>query len=571
MSKTAIIYVRVSTEEQKKKGYSISGQTQRCIEFAKRNDYSVIKIFTDEGKSAKNLKRPELQEMFRYIKCNSRKPQALIFWKWDRLSRGEDADYVELGKLFDRYNITPLSVEENNETSPEAKLMRKITRATSAYELDKDSQRTKMGMLRKAEEGFFPGKAPIGYLNVRDEHDKGIIVEDIKTSPYIISIFQHYASENGHSLEALGQIMFKEGFKDKYGNPYKARKFEEILKNPFYTGDFIWAGKRYQGKHKPIIDKKLFYRVQERFGNTNKPKYNDKNFTYTNFITCAKCGCYMTAERKNGAHNSGNYIYYHCTNRKKMHSSLKGLSVREEVIDTAFQDIISSIAIPTYIVTSLKDKIISSLDKLYEAENKLIESKMKRIKELDHLIARSYEDKLLGKLPPSYTEELFNKQSSDWQKERDILAIDIKESNNINSSVYKNIDLIINFCNKMPDLYINASIEDKRCIMRMLIEDIQYADGELVVKLKPIFEAMRLLKETENITEHSNVRTLKKPLNKELLEYLNEQVSSVINAKVRTLETRIIPNKKDPEGANLLNGADSGIRTHVYRNHNPRS
>lgn len=70
-------------------------------------------------------------------------------------------------------------------------------------------------------------------MNVRDEYDKGIIVEDIKTSPYIISIFQHYASENGHSLEALGQIMFKEGFKDKYGNPYKARKFEEILKTLF--------------------------------------------------------------------------------------------------------------------------------------------------------------------------------------------------------------------------------------------------------------------------------------------------------------------------------------------------
>lgn len=64
---------------------------------------------------------------------------------------------------------------------------------------------------------------------------------------------------------------------------------------------------------------------------------------------------------------------------------------------------------------------------------------------------------------------------------------------------------------------------------------------------------------------------IQKPLNKELLEYLNEQVSSVINAKVRTLETRIIPNKKDPEGSNLINGAPDGIRTHAYRNHNPRS
>lgn len=81
----------------------------------------------------------------------------------------------------------------------------------------------------------------------------------------------------------------------------------------------MWGGQRYKGKHKPIITKKLFYKVQEKFGHTNKPLHNDKLHTYKRLIKCDKCGCYFTAETKNGGHDSGNYTYYHCTNKKKVH------------------------------------------------------------------------------------------------------------------------------------------------------------------------------------------------------------------------------------------------------------
>ena len=225
----AIIYVRVSTEEQKKKGYSIAGQVQECTIFAQRMGYEVANIFTDEGRSAKDLNRPELQRMLKYIKDNHKSINALIFWKWDRLSRGEDSDYIELEKIFKKYNVIPLSTMENNDDTPEADLTRGITRVTSKYELKKDSQRTKMGMKRKANEGHFPGKAPIGYINVRDEDDRGYIIVDEKMKPHIKNIFKYYASGQ-YSFESLGNKMYLEGFKNKYGKPYPARKFEEILK-----------------------------------------------------------------------------------------------------------------------------------------------------------------------------------------------------------------------------------------------------------------------------------------------------------------------------------------------------
>ena len=106
----------------------------------------------------------------------------------------------------------------------------------------------------------------------------------------------------------------------------------------------------------------------------------------------------------------------------------------------------------------------------------------------------------------------------------------------------------------------------------MIIDDITYAEGGILqVKLKPIFEALRVIKHVSTNSDAENVRKTKKPADSEVLEYLSDFIKIAVNRKVRTLETRIIPNKKASDEAKFKNGASSGIRTHAYRNHNPRS
>ena len=561
----ALIYARVSTEEQKKKGYSIDKQVDECVAYAKRNGYEVVKVFKEEGRSAKDLKRPVLQGLFKHIKQHKNDVDVVIYKWWNRLSRGEDSDIIELARFFGKYDVTPLSVTENNDNTPIANLMRKITQAMNKYELEIDSERTKAGLSKKAELGHFPGKAPVGYLNVRDENDRGYIIVDEEIKPHIKNIFKYYASGQ-YSMESLGRKMYLEGFKNKHGEAYPARKFEEILKNVFYIGKFVWAKQTYEGKHTAIIDNKLFYKVQSMFKQDDKPVQNDKNFTYSKFIRCADCGRVLTAEMQKGGHNSGSYVYYHCGN-KKYHNSLKGMSIREEAIDLAVQEIIGAVEIPSGIIRRLKCKILNCLDELYFVENRLINTRSQRLKELEQLIKKSYEDKILGKLPASMTDEIFKQQYEGWVRERDLIAIEIKESNDINRTIYKNIDLIIDFCNHIPELYVKSDLDNKRTMLRLLIEEILYnhIDTELSVKLKPIFEALRMIKESEK------VRTLESPVNSEVWEYLEEQVEELVNSKVRTLKTLIVSNKKAPEGADFKNGAPDGIRTHAYRNHNPRS
>ena len=92
---------------------------------------------------------------------------------------------------------------------------------------------------------------------------------------------------------------------------------------------------------------------------------------------------------------------------------------------------------------------MSSLDRVYVAENQKVDKQSKRLKELNLLIKKSYEDKLKGNI----TEDQFKELSIEWQQERDLLSIEIKESTEVSKSIYKNIDLIIKFCNQIPDIY----------------------------------------------------------------------------------------------------------------------
>lgn len=488
----AAVYVRVSTEEQKKKGYSIDAQIDRCKEFAKREGYNDVIIFKEEGKSAKNLNRPVLQEMLKYIKKHHKEIEALIFWKWDRLSRGEDEDYVELGLFFNKYSIMPLSVEENNETTPEAKLMRKITRATSAYELDKDSQRTKLGIQRKADEGYPPYKAPIGYINDKNADGKRTFIIDEKNAFFVRKAFNYYNSSM-YTLEGLGLKLFEEGFKNKYGKPYPARKFEEILKNKNYTGDFVWNGKTYKGKYKPIISKELYYSVQQKLGYPNKPKQNKHEHTYQRLIRCTKCGCLVSPDSQHGEHNSGNYTYYSCNNKKNVHPK-RPPRITEKQLDLAIQEIINSIYIPDEIFNMLKQNIYKSLDEMYELENSTTAYRDKRINELKTLIKKNHEIIMLNKIPKGMTEDQLLSIIEEYSEELDKLEIRANESKEINKKIYKNINLLLYYCHNIPNIYFEASMWEKQMMLRTFIDTIEYYEGILTVKLKPIFEALRQLK-----------------------------------------------------------------------------
>ncbi|NCO05418.1 MAG: hypothetical protein GW939_04745, partial [Candidatus Magasanikbacteria bacterium] len=157
-----------------------------------------------------------------------------------------------------------------------------------------------------------------GYIN--DSRTKTVII-DKKKAKIIKEVFELYAKGNSR-LEDISDFLAQRGILSRGGKRIHKTRATFILSNPFYCGLFRYAGEIYEGKHKPIIAKKIFDKVQEVLKQRGKPHHKTKNEPqpYCGLLRCGTCGMMITGEyrikhQKNG--NEHHYIYYHCTKKNK--------------------------------------------------------------------------------------------------------------------------------------------------------------------------------------------------------------------------------------------------------------
>ena len=164
------IYVRVSTEEQAQEGFSIRAQEQKLKDFARIKDWSIYKIYMDEGISGKNLvDRPAMQEMIADIEKGEVK-NVLVF-KIDRLTRST-ADLIYLIDLFNDNDCAFNSLTESIDTqTASGRMFLKIIGIFAEFERENNIERVKVGIERKVREGYsIGGRASYGYD--RPKHQK---------------------------------------------------------------------------------------------------------------------------------------------------------------------------------------------------------------------------------------------------------------------------------------------------------------------------------------------------------------------------------------------------------------
>ena len=239
------------------------------------------------------------------------------------------------------------------------------------------SANTSRGLHHKAQLGYFPGTAPVGYLN--DVRAKTIVI-DRKKSKFIKSAFELYAEEN-YRLEDISNFLFENNVKSLGGLPIHKDRIRFILTNPFYYGHFRYAGEIYEGKHVPIIDKKLFDKVADVIVKRGHPQRTDKTpKALCGLIRCGECGCMITAEEKKG------YIYYRCTKKK---GACSQAYVREEILVTNLSEILTQYVMPkdwTQELLKLVDKDEKNASKTASSfVHNLQEQKNNTIHKLDRL------------------------------------------------------------------------------------------------------------------------------------------------------------------------------------------
>jgi DNA invertase Pin-like site-specific DNA recombinase len=255
----AAIYVRVSTEEQAKEGFSLAAQEQALKDHAKLLGYDVYKIYKDEGKSAKDMHRPAMQQMLK--DAEKRYFSAIIVYKLDRFSRSLKDLILTIEKLKE-IDIDFVSVQDRIETaSASGKLMFHIISSFAEFERDIISERTKFGMIEKAKEGGVVSKAPLGYII-----HEGKLVIDTAQAEKVRVIFDEFLK----SKDSLNTLAKKHGL--------TVRGLLMVLRNRTYVGEIKFK-ESYDGQHESLIEKEVFDAVHEKLesestGRTKK-KYDN--------------------------------------------------------------------------------------------------------------------------------------------------------------------------------------------------------------------------------------------------------------------------------------------------------
>ena len=219
------------------------------------------------------------------------------------------------------------------DTTPQGKFMLSIAFSQSKYYVDNLSENIKRGHRNKVKDGIWPQMSPLGYVNVKGAG----IVPDENIAPLIKKTFEVYATGN-FTLREVRDKFNALGLKRKSGRELAVSNYQKLLKNPIYTGLMRYNGEIFEGKHEPIISKKLFDSVQEVMSRKSKPHSKGlKPYIYRGFFRCGECGCFITTEQQKG-HN-----YLRCTKRK---NPCTQKYVREELITSQIQEEIKKVSLP---------------------------------------------------------------------------------------------------------------------------------------------------------------------------------------------------------------------------------
>ena len=189
--KIAGIYIRVSTEDQAREGFSLGEQESRLKQYCGFKEYEIYKVYQDAGISAKNDKRPAYQEMMNDIK--DKKINVIVAFKLDRLTRSV-FDIEKLMKFVNDFECDiDCMADESNTTTSNGRMVMRIMTSVSQNEIEKCSERTKVGMAGAIKQGHLPYSAPLGY-----KRDNKKLVPDPLTKDIIVRIFNLYLEGNSH-------------------------------------------------------------------------------------------------------------------------------------------------------------------------------------------------------------------------------------------------------------------------------------------------------------------------------------------------------------------------------------
>ncbi|MEN9327776.1 MAG: hypothetical protein RI947_584 [Candidatus Parcubacteria bacterium] len=485
-SKNAVLYLRVSTEEQVD-NFSLDTQEDICKREAIRRGYTITEIFREEGRSAKTiLGRPTLLQMLEYCHRNKRTTGAVFIYRLDRISR-QTADYLAIRKKLTECDITLISATEPTGNSPTEKLVETMLAGFAQLDNDVRSERTRNGMRARFLSGLFNGRPPAGYLM-----KAGIVTKDPEGFDKMKEAWELMATGT-KSLIEMTKVMNGWDLRSKVGTQsylFTANTLDRIFRMKFYMG--IISSQRYpeevKGQHAPMVTAELFYKVQAildgrnlNFGKIAKHTRDNPTMPLRRIVKCAACDIGLTGGWTKG--RSAKYAYYRCSRR------CSGSSTRVDVLENKMMELLKSISPTDQCIELFTYYMYKCYAKRITRQKNTQSQADAEIKRLTELRQSLIEKNLRG----IYSDDIFKEQSAIIEEKMTTAYLAKSDTLLENYDIDKIIAFMKGNLSDLGNLYKNSNIDQIKVLLGSTFTSGLTWDnsGRLNHQISPVFQAVR--------------------------------------------------------------------------------
>ena len=457
------IYMRVSTEDQAREGFSLPEQKERLEAYCKFNGYKIVEYYTDAGISAKTGNfRPEYDRMLEDGKQG--KINMIIALKLDRITRST-RDWETLMDYLEKYNINIAFVNDDiNTTTANGKMVSRIMMSVSQNEIERTSERTIIGLEGAIKQGHIPARAPLGYKHI----DKKLVPDPL-TKDIVIRIYNLYFE--GLTYNTIAKLFNKEKVCGKTN--WKDTSILKIITNVIYKGDYIQGKTTRNPRYfpdvvEPIVSRELWDSCQVLKKKNQRNYMRSQTYIFLQKLKCPKCGRILAGGASHKIKADKWYYYYRC-------EKCRG-NIREHEIEDSIKELLSDIfeydsVVNEFFLPVLQNKIHNPKEE-FEKELTILNNKKARIR-------KAYIDEL-------FTEDEYKEETNTIENKIKDIQKKILENEQVSKLNLTVDDILVkrdmDFINsiKLPILYNafvdswnNLDREEKAEIVMRYIDDIE--------------------------------------------------------------------------------------------------
>lgn len=478
-------WARVSSDRQKKEGFSLDDQEGRLNDLAQRLGGRVDRLFKIAETASKRDERTTFQEFKTYVKRNARRLSGMLFVKVDRAARNL-RDWADLEQLSEETGVPLYFPDQPSGDTPAGRMQRRMSAVFATYQTDQQAADIRGGQKRRVESGLPLGRQ-FGIRLVR-VNGRSVVEHDPVDGRKVKRIFELFAYQP-LTLNSLSQMLARQGIIYTDRNPTFAKStLHRILHNKIYIGQVQYQGVWYPGTFAPLVDLQTFQAVQDKFG-TDFKTYHKPQLTYAGgLITCAHCGHVVTGEKKIKKSPDGTvrqYNYYRCSRyAAKGHPKLRLTEAQiDHQLHTLFDSMRLSESDQRWFVEVIKARAHAGQNRNQQTKKELQRQRDQVDAKLRTLLDLRMDNEISAQEHATKRRQLQDRQTA--------IAVQFQSADRDNREIADLAIKAFELSQSLTAKWLKADYNAKRTVLSVLLETVRLNSSNVEFSLRKPFELLR--------------------------------------------------------------------------------